>query len=200
MRRALVILLTALGVAAGSAQATLIGDIAGETMVLGDDLVSSNFVPADASVLLDGDAFNTRYDWNWNTAEPKPNELSATFTSIPAANVTEVVLTFRVANLNGTVPDVALYRDDAHTDLVANVPGNLNAGNGLHPRSMPGLDEDLSTLFFTFTRAAGSPNGARNTFLFGEMDITGTVIPEPGVFSLLLSGLVLLLARKKHRG
>ena len=166
----LVTVLIGLGVAVSAAQGALLGDLAGEPVTWGDDLVDAGEIDAvEQANLLDGTT--ERADWGiWYGGD---NHLSLTFTSV--VHVTTITNTFQVGNLNHIVPIVSLYRDPDHQQLVAETGGNLNPGNGFYDTVMSGLDEYLQTLYFVFTRPSGSPSGARNTILFIELELAGTL-------------------------
>ena len=184
-------ILSAMVLAAGLARGDLIGGLVGETVDWGDDLIDNGEIDAtEETFLLDGT--DNRADWSLFYGGL--NELSATFTGNPV-NITEVKFRFQVGNTNHLVPTVDFHRDAARTDLVQSITGMAAPGNGFYERTMTPLNEDLSTLYFTFSR----PSGSRNVPLLNEIYLTGTVVPEPGTLTLLLSGLALFLSRRYRK-
>ena len=170
MKAIIMTALAGVALAVSAAQGALLGDLAGEPVTWGDDLVDEGQIDAAEQInLLDGTV--NRADWG--VFYGGDNHLSLTFTSV--VHVTTITNTFQVGNQNHIVPVVSLYRDPDHQQLVAETGGNLNPGNGFYDTVMSGLDEYLGALYFVFTRPSGSPSGARNTILFIELELAGTI-------------------------
>ena len=188
------------------ADAALLGGLAGldATVTWGDDLIDNGYVQPYyyagdpwyvPDLLLNTEIPDYRWDYDWG--DSKPNNLSMTFNDV--VNVTEVSLGFRWWYASGPmIPTIELYRDAAHTQLVSSVLGSSNEANGVYTRYMSGLDETLNTLYFKFLLPPGQTDPyANDLVMFGEVNVTGTVIPEPVSVGLILAGGVAVLRRKR---
>lgn len=187
-----------------NANASLIGDLASEVDTSWSGyLVTAAWGQTDpTSNLLDGNN-ETPYRWYITSpAEPGAADNSVLTMSFDKSVAFErISIDFWVTNTNGTVPNVELYADPEMQIFLGNAdePGVLNAGNGHHPRSFFNMDTTLSSVTFKFTRADGTPSGARNLVMLGEIDVYGTAVPEPVTLSSLslVFGYTLMRRKKK---